>query len=183
MLFRSSVKKVEISLTPLKGYNLQQPSNMAMVIILSILGLVLLLTAAFNYALISISSLSHRAKAIGVHKCNGAETPHIFGMFLYETLFLTGISVLIAIFLILNFREQIPTSFETLFALNNLWAPGVAIVLIFVLGCVLPGRLFSSIPVTQVFRRYTEGKKRWKYPLLFVQIGRASCRERMCLSV
>ena len=164
-----SVKKVEISLTPLKGYNLQQPSNMAMVIILSILGLVLLLTAAFNYALISISSLSYRAKAIGVHKCNGAETPHIFGMFLYETLFLTGISVLIAIFLILNFREQIPTSFETLFALNNLWAPGLAIVLIFVLGCVLPGRLFSSIPVTQVFRRYTEGKKRWKYPLLFVQ--------------
>ena len=164
-----SVKKVEISLTPLKGYNLQQPSNMAMVIILSILGLVLLLTAAFNYALISISSLSHRAKAIGVHKCNGAETPHIFGMFLYETLFLTGISVLIAIFLILNFREQIPMSFETLFALNNLWAPGLAIVLIFVLGCVLPGRLFSSIPVTQVFRRYTEGKKRWKYPLLFVQ--------------
>ena len=39
-----SVKKVEISLTPLKGYNLQQPSNMAMFIILSILGLVLLLT-------------------------------------------------------------------------------------------------------------------------------------------
>lgn len=164
-----SVKKVEISLAPLKGYNLQEAANKAMVITLSILGLILLLTAAFNYALISISSLSHRAKAIGVHKCSGAETPHIFGMFLYETLFLTGISVLIAIFLILNFREQIATPFETLFALNNLWAPGLAIVLIFILGCVLPGRLFSSIPVTQVFRRYTEGKKRWKYPLLFVQ--------------
>ena len=164
-----SVKKVEISLTPLKGYNLQQASTKAMVITLSILGLILLLTAAFNYALISISSLSHRAKAIGVHKCSGAETPHIFGMFLYETLFLTSVSVLIAIFLILNFREQIPAPFETLFAINNLWAPGLAIVLIFVLGCVLPGRLFSSIPVTQVFRRYTEGKKRWKYPLLFVQ--------------
>ena len=164
-----SVKKVEISLTPLKGYNLQKASNKAMVITLSILGLVLLLTAAFNYALISISSLSYRAKAIGVHKCSGAETPHIFGMFLYETLFLTGISVLIAIFLILNFREQIPAPFETLFALNNLWAPGVAIALIFILGCVLPGKVFSSIPVTQVFRRYTERKKRWKYPLLFVQ--------------
>ncbi|MBR4044537.1 MAG: ABC transporter permease, partial [Bacteroidaceae bacterium] len=164
-----SVKKIELSLTPLKGYNLQQAATKSMVITLSILGLILLLTAAFNYALISISSLSHRAKAIGVHKCNGAETPHIFRMFLYETLFLTGISVLIAIFLILNFREQIPTPFDSLFALNNLWAPGLAIVLIFVLGCVLPGRVFSSIPVTQVFRRYTEGKKRWKYPLLFVQ--------------
>ena len=168
-----SVKKIEVSLTPLKGYNLQQAATKSMVITLSILGLILLLTAAFNYALISISSLSHRAKAIGVHKCNGAETPHIFGMFLYETLFLTGISVLIAIFLILNFREQIMNiarmPYETIFSLNHLWAPALTIVLIFLIGCILPGRVFSSIPVTQVFRRYTEGKKRWKYPLLFVQ--------------
>ena len=34
---------------------------------------------------------------------------------------------------------------------------------------VLPGRLFSRIPVTQVFRRYTDGKKGWKRSLLFVQ--------------
>ena len=168
-----SVKKIELSLTPLKGYHLQQASAKAMVIVFTVLGLVLLLTAAFNYALISISSLSHRAKAIGVHKCNGAETPHIFGMFLYETLFLTGISVLIAIFLILNLRETIVNMvgipYETIFALNNLWAPALTIVLIFLVGCILPGRVFSSIPVTQVFRRYTEGKKRWKYPLLFMQ--------------
>ncbi len=168
-----SVKKIELSLTPLKGYYLQEASAKSMIVVFTVLGLVLLLTAAFNYALISISSLSHRAKAIGVHKCNGAETPHIFGMFLYETLFLTGISVLIAIFLILNFREQIMNMarmpYETIFALNHLWAPALTIVLIFLIGCILPGRVFSSIPVTQVFRRYTEGKKRWKYPLLFVQ--------------
>ena len=168
-----SVKKIELSLTPLKGYYLQEASAKSMIVVFTVLGLVLLLTAAFNYALISISSLSHRAKAIGVHKCNGAETPHIFGMFLYETLFLTGISVLIAIFLIINFRETIENMvgvpFETIFALNHLWAPALTIVLIFLIGCILPGRVFSSIPVTQVFRRYAEGKKRWKYPLLFMQ--------------
>ena len=168
-----SIKKVEISLTPLKGYHLQQGKAKVMTIILTILGLVLLLTAAFNYALISISSLSHRAKAIGVHKCNGAETPHIFGMFLLETFFLTGISVLIAIFLILNFggtiEDIVGLPIKTIFALNHLWAPALTIVLIFLVGCILPGRVFSSIPVTQVFRHYTEGKKRWKYPLLFMQ--------------
>ena len=168
-----SIKKVEISLTPLKGYHLQQGKAKVMTIILTILGLVLLLTAAFNYALISISSLSHRAKAIGVHKCNGAETPHIFGMFLLETFFLTGISVLIAIFLILNFggtiEDMVGLPIKTIFALNHLWAPALTIVLIFLVGCILPGRVFSSIPVTQVFRHYTEGKKRWKYPLLFMQ--------------
>ena len=170
-----SVKKIELSLTPLKGYHLQEASAKAMVIVLTVLGLVLLLTAAFNYALISISSLSHRAKAIGVHKCNGAETPHIFGMFLLETFFLTSFSVLIAIFLILNFREKIVDMvgipYETIFALNNLWAPALTIILIFLVGCVIPGCVFSSIPVSQVFRRYTEGKKRWKYPLLFVQFA------------
>ena len=169
------LKNVKVSLTPLRGYNFKNEKTRTMVSIVSLLGLVLLLTASFNYALISISSLSYRAKAIGVHKCNGAEVRNIFGMFLWETLFVTGISVLIAIFLILNLQEQIEdltyVKMETMFALNNLWVPILAIVLLFLIGTILPGQLFSSIPVTQVFHRYTEGKKRWKYPLLFIQFG------------
>ena len=168
-----SVKRAEVSLTPLKGYNLQNNEVKIMIVIVFILGLALLLTATFNYSLISISSLSYRSKAIGVHKCNGAETSNIFGMFLWETLFVTGISTFAALFLILNLREQIVeltgTPIETMFYLNNLWAPALAVLLVFIIGCIIPGRLFSSIPVTQVFRRYTEGKKRWKYPLLFMQ--------------
>lgn len=172
------VKGIEISITPLKGFHLSNQKVIPMILIITLLGLMLLLAASFNYALISISSLSHRAKAIGVHKCNGAEMGSIFGMFLWETLFVTGLSVLVALFLILNFSELIEewafVSMDTLFAPSNLWAPVIAILILFVIGCVLPGRLFSSIPVTQVFRRYTEGKKRWKYPLLFFQfIGAA----------
>ena len=169
------LRNVEVSLTPIRGYNLKNEKTRTMIAIVSLLGFVLLLTASFNYALISISSLSYRAKAIGVHKCNGAETGNIFGMFLWETLFITGVSILIATFLILNFQEQIEemtlVKIKTLFALNNLWAPVLTVATLFLIGSVLPGRLFSSIPVTQVFHRYTEGKKRWKYPLLFIQFG------------
>ena len=172
------IKGIDISVTPLKGYFLQNKKTLSMIFIVSFLGLVLLLSASFNYTLISISSLSHRAKAIGVHKCSGAERSDIFGMFLWETLLVTGLSTFIAIFLILNFRNQIEdmvsVKVETLFATENLWMPALTIFILFMIGCILPGRLFSSIPVTQVFRRYTEGKKRWKYPLLFVQfIGAA----------
>jgi len=167
------IKGIDISITPLKGYHLQNEDTRAMIFIVSLLGLILLLVASFNYALISISSLSHRAKSIGVHKCSGAETGSIFGMFLWETLFVVGMSVLVAIFLIMNFRTFIEdlffVSMDTLFAPSNLWVPALAIGVLFIIGCVLPGKLFSSIPVTLVFRRYTEGKKRWKYPLLFVQ--------------
>ena len=172
------IKGIDIFVTPLKGYFLQNKKTLSMIFIVSLLGLVLLLSASFNYTLISISSLAHRAKAIGVHKCSGAEKSDIFGMFLWETLLVTGLSTFIAIFLILNFRNQIEdmvsVKVETLFATENLWMPALTIFILFMIGCILPGRLFSSIPVTQVFRRYTEGKKRWKYPLLFVQfIGAA----------
>jgi putative ABC transport system permease protein len=167
------IKRIDISVTPLKGYFLQNKKTSSMIFIVSLLGLMLLLTAAFNYALISISSLSHRAKAIGVHKCSGAENSSIFGIFLWETLLITSLSTLVAIFLILNFQQQIEdmvsVKIETLFAPSNLWMPALTIFILFIIGCILPGKLFSSIPVTQVFRRYTEGKKRWKYPLLFVQ--------------
>ena len=96
-------------------------------------------------------------------------------MFFWETSFVVFISVVISVFLILNLNEQIEevmeVSTKSLFSWNNLWAPLLAIVILFVIGCILPGKLFSSIPVTQVFRRYTEGKKRWKYPLLCMQFG------------
>ena len=172
------IKGIDISVTPLKGYELRHSEARTMMYIVSFLGLILLLSASFNYALISISSLSHRAKSIGVHKCSGAETGTIFGMFLWETLLIVGLSVLVAIFLILNFQNQIEemlfVKMETLFAPSNLWAPALTVLVLFIIGCVVPGKLFSSIPVTQVFRQYTEGKKRWKYPLLFVQfIGTA----------
>ncbi len=180
------IKGIDISITPLKGYYLQNKKTLSMIFIVSLLGLILLLSSAFNYALISISSLSHRAKAIGVHKCSGAETGNIFGMFFWETLFITGISTLVAIFLILNFQSQIEdmisVKVETLFTFNNLWAPALTILVLFVISCVLPGKLFSSIPVTLVFRRYVEGKKRWKYPLLFVQfIGSAFLIGFVCI--
>ena len=38
-------------------------------------------------------------------------------------------------------------------------------------GRRIAGPLFARIPVSQVFRRYTEGKKGWKRPLLFVQFA------------
>lgn len=172
------IKGIEISVTPLKGYHISQSQIKIMTAVMFLLAIVLLLTASFNYVLISISSLAHRAKSVGVHKCSGAETKDIFGMFLWETFFIVSIAVCIAVFLILNFQEQIEhlinASTESMFSIQNLWAPTLAILLLFIIGTILPGRLFSSIPVTQIFRRYTDRKKHWKYPLLFVQFGGTS---------
>ncbi len=146
-----------------------------MVWIMSILGLSILFIVSLNYVLISISSLTYRAKAIGVHKCNGASGNSIFGMFLIET----GIIILLAIgmmaFLLYNFRDFVEDTtvakLSSLFAFDRLWVPLLTIFLLFLIGGVLPGKIFCSIPVSQVFRRYSEGKKGWKRPLLFVQFA------------
>lgn len=123
--------------------------------------------------LISIATLSRRAKGVGVHKCSGASAGNIFGMFLAETGILVVISVLLSLLLIVNAREIIEdllsVHLSSLFTWETLWVPLLTIVILFLLAGGIPGRLFSRIPVTQVFRRYSDGKTGWKRSLLFIQ--------------
>lgn len=143
--------------------------------IMLILGIAILFITALNYVLISISSLSRRAKSIGVHKCSGAGAGTVFSMFLWETAIVVLLALLLMAFLLFNFREFVEDTasakLETLFAMDRIWVPLGVTLLLFLLGGVLPGHIFSRIPVTQVFRRYTEGKKGWKTPLLFIQFA------------
>ena len=146
-----------------------------MKVIMLVLGLSILFIAALNYALLSVSSLSRRAKAVGVHKCNGASGGGVFGMFLLETAVIVLLAVVVMVGLMLGFRDFVEdtasTKLSNLFTWDRIWVPVLTVLLLFVVGGVLPGQLFARIPVTQVFRRYTEGKKGWKRPLLFVQFG------------
>ena len=71
-------------------------------------------------------------------------------------------------------EELAAVPLSALFDWQNLWAPLSVILLLFILGGCLPAMLFARIPVTQVFRRYTSGRRGWKRVLLFVQfIGAA----------
>ena len=154
--------------------------------IMSVLGFAILFIAALNYVLISISSLTYRAKAVGVHKCNGASGGKIFGMFLLETGIIIVAALLLMALVLLNFREffedTAAAKLSLLLAPERIWVPLTVIGVLFIVGGVLPGRLFARIPVSQVFRRYTEGKKVWKRPLLFIQFaGVAFISGLMCV--
>ena len=143
--------------------------------IMAILAGSILFITALNYVLISISSLSRRAKAVGVHKCSGAEEGTIFGMFLWETCIIILIALLLMGFLIINFKDFVEdiasTQLVNLFSIDRIWVSLSVVGALFLTGGVLPGYVFSKIPVTQVSKRYTEGKKGWKRPLLFVQFA------------
>lgn len=169
------VLQYAVKLAPLRDTYRGQDSVQRMKVILLVIGFSILFLAAFNYALLSISSLSRRAKAVGVHKCNGASGAGIFGMFLMETACIIGLALVVMAGLLWGFRDFVEdtagTRLTNLFATERIYVPVLTVGLLFVIGGVLPGHLFARIPVTQVFRRYTEGKKGWKRPLLFVQFA------------
>ncbi|MDE5711352.1 MAG: ABC transporter permease, partial [Bacteroides sp.] len=127
--------------------------------IMSILGFAILFIAALNYVLISISSLSYRAKSVGVHKCSGASSGGIFGMFLLETAVVIVAALLLMVLLMINFRDVVEDTvvakLSVLLAPERIWVPALVVLVLFLVGGVLPGRLFARIPVSQVFRRYT----------------------------
>ena len=135
----------------------------SVLIIYGFLGFAIFFVAIMNYMLISIATLSRRAKGVGVHKCSGASSGNIFGMFLAETGILVIFSVLLSLLLIVNAHEIIEdllsVRLSSLFAWETLWVPLLTIVILFLLAGGIPGRLFSRIPVTQVFRRYSDVKR------------------------
>lgn len=160
---------------PVTGVHMSEPTVKKTVLILWLMGFAILLVAAMNYVLISLSSLANRAKSIGVHKCNGASSENIFSLFIYETVALVLVSVALAILLIFSFRgaieELLHTSLSAIFTWSNLWVSGMVILILVVIAGVVPGRIFSRVPVTQVFRSVGTNKRRWKQVLLFVQFA------------
>lgn len=165
--------KMDYSVIPLPEHHLDNPNTQRRLIILGFLGFAIFFVSIMNYILASISTLSHRAKSVGVHKCNGASSGNIFAMFLLETGIMVCIATVLTVLLAYFFREQIEGLLSvrllSLFTWQTLWVPAVAVIVLFLAAGIFPGRMFSRIPVTQIFRRYTEGKKGWKRSLLFVQ--------------
>ena len=72
---------------------------------MTILGITILFIASLNYVLISVSSLSYRAKAVGVHKCNGAGNMTILSMFLWETAIIILFALILMGLILLNFQD------------------------------------------------------------------------------
>ena len=171
-------QKFYFSVISLPDSHTDDPDTRQHLAILGFLGFAIFFVAAMNYILISIATLSRRAKTVGVHKCNGAGEGQIFTMFLMETgVMVVGAAVLSALLLAMFapvVEEQLGTPLASLFTWQTLWVPLLTMLLLFLVAGVLPGRMFARIPVTQVFRRYTDGKKGWKRGLLAVQFAGVS---------
>ena len=141
--------KIEFSVLPLVKRHLASPDVQKRLVIYGFLGFAIFFVAIMNYMLIAIAAMSRRAKMVGVHKCSGASTGNVFGMFMMETGIIVLLSVVISLFIIINAQEVIEdllsVTLPALFTWETLWVPALTILVLFVLTGVLPGRLFARI--------------------------------------
>lgn len=181
---------IEIEARPITASLTADSDNRAMTYILLSLAVTILVITIFNYVLISIASLSRRAKAVGVHKCCGAGTGSILSMFVIETVIILLGAMALAALLSFTFREFIEDTLQTSLAPSQLmlspgqttglldpsrlWVIWSVIALTIVVGGFIPGIMLSRIEVTTIFRRFTESRRRWKHALLFVQMTGAT---------
>lgn len=163
----------EYSVLPLYKVYRSLPDSTRRLVILGVLGFSIFFVSILNYVLRAVAAMSRRAKQVGVHKCSGADGWHVLSMFLWETGLLVAASILCGGALLWLLRGQVEellgSRLTDLFTWQTLYVPLGTVLLLFLVAGVVPGRIYARIPVTQVFRRYTDGKRSWKRGLLTVQ--------------
>ncbi len=73
--------------------------NKQLIYVFSVLAIVILVIALLNYINLSTARATERAKEVGVRKMNGALQSSLIRQFLFESFFVTGIALIIAIVL------------------------------------------------------------------------------------
>lgn len=172
-----SLKKAGVDLSyellPLVKLHSDTKEVKDMNVMLGFLALILILTAVLNYILIVISTLIGRTKEVAVHKCYGASGKEITKMILSETLLHLLLSLLLAGFLLILFRDTVEELLDA--SLGALFTPQTIILLILIclvvfgLTGLVPTYIFTRIPVASAFRSVKESKRYWKLCLLFAQ--------------
>ncbi len=161
-------------LAPFDKVHTSDPEVKSQVTLLSIVAALLLIISLLNYILIVISSMVKRSREVGVRKCYGAESKHIYGMLSREALLHLVLALVLTAVMIFAGRSLIENllgvPFTTLLVPQSITAIGVVIALVLVISIVVPAHLYMRIPVYQALKNYTENSRKWKLGLLGSQV-------------
>jgi len=161
-------------LSPFDKVHTSDPEVKSQVTLLSIVAALLLIISLLNYILIVISSMVKRSREVGVRKCYGAESKHIYGMLSREALLHLVLALVLTAVMIFAGRSLIENllgvPFTTLLVPQSITAIGVVIALVLVISIVVPAHLYMRIPVYQALKNYTENSRKWKLGLLGSQV-------------
>lgn len=142
-------------------------------IILGIVAFVMLFTAVMNYILVVISTMVGKARLVAIRKVLGAPRREFYQTTLKEATLHLLLALLIMLGLLLAgqdwIRDLMGASIATLFSVQTYLI--LTVVCLIVLACcgLLPGYIYSRIPVVYAYRLFSENKRIWKLSLLAFQ--------------
>ena len=167
--------EVRYHLTPFSKLHTSDPEVRSKVIIFSAVAFLLLFISLMNYILVVLSSMVKRSKEIGIRKCYGAGGREIYGMLIKEAIMHIGLALVLAVLLILAGNNLVynllGTSFTTTLISPSIKVLVAVIVFILVLSVIVPGLLYTRIPVWQAIRNFTLNMRHWKLFLLSLQVA------------
>ena len=167
--------QVRYHLVPFNKLHTSDPDVRSKVVIFSAVAFLLLFISLMNYILVVLSSMVKRSKEIGIRKCYGAGGREIYGMLIKEAAIHIGLALALAVLLIWTGNNLIETllgtSFTTTLIGPSIKVLAVVILFIFVLSVIVPGLLYTRVPVWQAIRNFSENKRRWKLFLLSLQVA------------
>ncbi len=160
-------------LVSVAGQRMKDTTVRTTCIILSVVALVMLFTAVMNYILVVISLLVNRARQVALRKVLGAPRRDIYMMTLKEACIHLVVALAMMVLLLMAGKDWISelmgVGITTLFSQQTFMV--LAVVCLIVLLCcgILPGVIYSRIPLTYAYRLYSENKRLWKLSLLAFQ--------------
>ena len=172
-LKQSGYTDASIELVSVAGQRMKDTTVHTTCIILSVVAFVMLFTAVMNYILVVISLLVSRARQVALRKVLGAPRREIYMMTLKEACIHLVVALAMMMLLLMAGRDWISelmgVGITTLFSQQTFVV--LAVVCLIVLLCcgILPGVIYSRIPLTYAYRLYSENKRLWKLSLLAFQ--------------
>lgn len=175
-----------MGLRPLVGLHTSTDMVRTMIWMLSLLAIILLMSAGLNYLLIVIGQMGHRSKEMAVRKCYGTGNSRIFGRVMAESVFFLLVAMGLAVLLVFCFsdlcRDLLGYTPQVLFSTGKVWLVegAVCIGLLLITGAV-PAWMYCRTPVASAFRSNVRSRRGWKLVLLGVQFFASGLL--MCLLV
>ena len=167
--------QVRYHLTPFYKLHTSDPDVRSKVVIFTAVAFLLLFISLMNYILVVLSSMVKRSKEIGIRKCYGAGNREIYGMLTKEATIHIGLALVLAVLLIIAGNNLVynllGTSFTTTLIGPSIKTLVAVIVFIFALSVIVPGLLYTRVPVWQAIRNFTLNMRRWKLFLLSLQVA------------
>ena len=167
------------SVRPLRDYHKNDEGTRRMTWILSLLATVLIGCAVLNYLLLVIGGISRRAREMAVHMCYGADARHIYHKVMAESTVHLLLSLALAALLLLlakdTVEELVGAPLEVLLTTgSNVWMIVTTCIVVLMVTGLVPGYIYTHVPLAAAFKHYNQSHRLWKLPLLGLQFASAT---------